>query len=397
MSDSGTSQSTRLAWPAAIVLLISAAAVVSALWGVSVHDPVGVVVLTALALLAFFTDDLSLPAFRIDIGLVLAVAALVLTGPVGAVLVLGIPELIRPLVERYPVRRIATVVNLASIASLALVGRAALLALPTAHSTFAGRWLGYTIVATVMAIANCSVILGILSGLVDHVLLSDWRTQLRGVAATVAFAPFAGLTAALLPTFGLLALIVVALASALPGVLVHLVTWTPSAGGLTVPEARLRYATALASHMALSRSQRRVLLAAARTGTGRTSVVISRAGERDSVAKTLLLAGLWPGRDDCFSRLQPAEMGIESRVLLVAHGWAELTAQGTERLEHRLALLTLHNNPRRYDRRIVATARDLVPAAASETKAARIPCTHALPRRIAQLKAAAGQSARVAA
>jgi hypothetical protein len=343
-------------------------------------------VLTVLGVSGFITDDLSIPAFRVDIGLVLALAAIILTGPIGALLVLGIPELIRPLVERHPVRRIATVANLASIAWLVVVGKFALLALPLAHATPAGRWLAYTLVAAAMALANCLVAMGILSGLVDRVLSTRWRLQLRAVAATLAFAPFAAFTACLLPAFGILALVVVAAAAALPSALVRLVTWTPSAGGMTVPEARAGYAAALASRMELSRSQRRVLAAAARTGTGRTGMMISRAAERDRVAKTLLLAGLWSPGDDCFSRLQPAEMGVESRVLLVAHGWAELTAKGTERLEHRLALLTLHNDPRRYDRRIVAVARDLIPDAARDTRSARIPCTHALPRRIAELK-----------
>jgi hypothetical protein len=172
----------------------------------------------------------------------------------------------------------------------------------------------------------------------------------------------------------------------MPGVLIHLITWTPRAGGLTIPEARARYAAALASRMALSPPERRVLLAAARAGMGRGRLVPTRAGDRDAVAKTLILAGMWSTSDDCFSRLQPAEMGIESRVLLIAHGWAALTANGTEQLQHRRALLKLHNNPRRYDRRIVAVARDLVPESAPEAQSARIPYARALPRRIAQMK-----------
>jgi hypothetical protein len=221
---------------------------------------------------------------------------------------------------------------------------------------------------------------------VDRVLVSEWRAHLRASAATVAFAPFAALTACLLPSLGVLALVVVAFAAAMPGVLIHLITWTPRAGGLTIPEARARYAAALASRMALSPPERRVLLAAARAGTGRGRLVPTRAGDRDAVAKTLILAGMWSTSDDCFSRLQPAEMGIESRVLLIAHGWAALTANGTEQLQHRRALLKLHNNPRRYDRRIVAIARDLVPESAPEAQSARIPYARALPRRIAQMK-----------
>jgi hypothetical protein len=65
-----------------------------------------------------------------------------------------------------------------------------------------------------------------------------------------------------------------------------------------------------------------------------------------------------------------------------------ITAAGTEQLEHRFALLTLHNNPRRYDRRIVALARDLIPDT-SEAGDARVPYVRTLPRRLAHLKLAA--------
>ncbi|HWF49253.1 MAG TPA: hypothetical protein VG294_01310, partial [Solirubrobacteraceae bacterium] len=241
--------------------------------------------------------------------------------------------------------------------------------------------------ATAMVLANFLVTRGLVAGLVDRVLISGWRMELRALAACLGLVPFAVLTASLLPMMGILALIAAGVAEAFLSLLVHLFTWTPRAGGLTVPEARARYAAALASRVPLSRSQRRVLLAAARAGTSGPSLRLSRHEERDRVAKTLILAGLWSSPpEDCFSRLQPAEMGIESRVLLVAHGWAELTASGSEQLEHRLALLTLHNNPRRYDREIVAAGRALIPQSGPQTQGVRIPCARALPRRLAQLK-----------
>jgi hypothetical protein len=384
---SRTSRAARLAaWPAATVLLVTATAFVVANWAAATHDPGNVILLVALSVFAYVADDFSLPAFRLDVGLVLAFAAMILSGPVGALVVFAIPELIRPLVERHRVRRIATVANLASFAWAVLVAQALLLALGTSHTTFAGRWLTYALVATAMVLMNVIVTRGLVAGLVDQVLVSGWRMEVRALAATLVLAPFAALTACLLPSVGILALIVVAAAAALPGILVHLVAWRPRAGGLTVPEARARYAAAIASGMSLSRSQRRVLIAAARTGTGRTDARLSAADERDRVAKTLILAGLWSRSEDCFSRLQPAEMGIESRVLVVAHGWAELTASGSEQLEHRLALLTLHNNPCRYDRRIVALARELIPESERDTREARVPHRGPRSRRIAQLK-----------
>jgi hypothetical protein len=387
---SRTSRTGRLAsWPVATVLLTLATAIIFARWHASVHHPAELVLLVVLSVFAYAAGDLSLPAFQIDVGLVLALAAIILTGPVGALVVLAVPELLRAYVQRHRVRRIAAAANLASFACMVLVGQAVLLALPAAHAGVLGRLLIYMPVATGMVLANFLVTRGIVAGLVDGNLAFGRRNELRALGACLALAPFAAVTACLLPVFGILSLVAVAVGEAFLGVLVRVVTWTPSAGGLTVPEARARYVAAIASRMTLSRSQRRVLLAAARTGTGRTGLVPTRLGDHDRIAKTLIIAGLWSGGDDCFSRLQPAEMGIESRILLVAHGWAELTASGTERLEHRLALLTLHNNPRRYDRRIVAVARDLIPEPARETKAARIPCTHALPRRLAQMKLAA--------
>jgi hypothetical protein len=352
-------------------------------WSASIRSPGELAVLVALSLFTYFAAGLWIPAFQIDVSVVLALAAIILDGPLAGLLVLAIPELVRSVVERHHVRRIATASNLASFACEVLAAQVLLVALPLAHTTVIERWLAYAVVATVMELVNFLVTRGIIAGLVDRTLISGWRLELGVLGACLALAPFAALTASLLPVLGILALVAVAGAEASLSVLVRLVTWTPRADGLTVPEARTRYAAALARRTALSRAQRRVLLAAARSGTRRPSVRLSRAADRDRIAKTLILAGLWTGQDDCFSRLQPAEMPIESRLLVVAHGWAELTASGTEQLEHRLALLTLHNNPRRYDRRIVATARGLIPESQRET---RVPYVRGLPRRIAQLK-----------
>jgi hypothetical protein len=378
---------SRFAWPVATLSLVSAVALNVGTWGTAIRNPRDVALLVALTLLAFATDDFSLPALRVDIGLILAFAALVLTGPVGALIVVVIPELIRPLVERHPVRRIATAANLASLAWQVLAGAAVLRALPTAQASLGGRLLIYGLATVVMTLVTGLVTRGIVAGLVDRILVSGWRTELGSLAACLALAPFAVLIAALLPVLGVLALVAAAGAEASLGVLVRLVTWTPQAGRLTVPEARARYAAALASRMSMTRSERRVLLAATRTGCGRPDVRFLSSFERDRVAKTLVLAGLRSGSADCFTRLAPAEMGVESRILVVAQGWAELTAGGTEELEHRIALLTLHNNPRRYDRHIVAVARGLVPK--SESQDTRVPNVGALPRRIAQLKLAA--------
>jgi len=388
---SRTSRSASLAaWPAAVILLVAGTGMIVADRS-PIRNPWDVAVLVVLSLSAFITDDFSLPAFRLDVGLILAFAAVILSGPFGCLIVVIIPELIRPLVERHPVRRIATVTNLASFAWAVLAAELVLLALPTAHDAVAVRWLTYSLAATAMATANFVIVRGVLAGLLDQVLIANWRAELRGFAAYVALAPIAAVAACLIPVLGILALIAAAVAEAFLSVLVRLVTWTPRAGGLSIPEARSRYATAIASRMSLSRSERRVLLAAARADTGWTAVWLAPE-ERDRVAKTLILAGLrsrWDsGKDDCFSRLEPAEMGIESRVLLVAHGWAERTAMGTEQLEHRLALLTLHNNQRRYDRGIVAIARGLITDADGGTRRARVPQTRELRRRIEQLKLA---------
>lgn len=371
------------------MLLASATALVLLSGHGSVHDAGDLALLIVLSVFAYVAGVLELPAFQIDVGLVLALAAIILTGPVGALIVLAIPELLRAYVERHHVRRIATVANLASFAWMVLLAQAVLTALGTPHSTPPGRLAVYAPVAMVMVLANFIVTRGIVAGLVDRTLISGRRDELRALGACLSLAPFAVVTACLLPILGIVALVVAALAEAVLGLLVRVVIWTPRAGGLTVPEARARYAAALASHMSLTRSQRRVLLAAARSGTTRLALRLSDLEERDRVAKTLLLAGLWSREKDCFTRLRPAEMGIESRILVVANAWAELTASGTEQLEHRLALLTLHNDPRRYDRRIVAVARGLTADGGPKTQEARVPYTRALPRRIAQLKTAA--------
>lgn len=373
-------------WLAATVLLVSGTAIMAANSGAAIRRPADLMLLVVLALFAYGASEKSLPAFQIDVGLVLAFAAVILTGPLGALIVVAIPELVRAVLERHEVRRIATVSNLASFAWMILAAQMVMLALPSAH-TLLGRMAVYAPAATGMCLVNLLVTRGLVGGLVDRALISGWRLEFRVLATCVALAPFAALTAALLPEIGILALVAVALAEALLGLVVHLVTWTPRAGGLSVPEARARYAAALASRIPLSRTQRRVLLGAARTGTGHSALRLSRREERDRVAKTLILAGLWTSSpEDCFSRLQPAEMGIESRVLRVAHGWAELTATGTEQLDHRHALLLLHNNPRRYDREVVAAARGLIPESGRQTHVARVPYRRALSRRIAELK-----------
>jgi hypothetical protein len=376
------------AWLVAPALLGSGTAITVAAWGTSVQHPADLAVLIVLAVFSCVSASLWVPALQIDVGLVLALAAMIRTGPLGALIVLGISEVLRATLERHQVRKIAAVSNLASFAWMVVAAQVVLLALPTGH-TFAGRLLSYAPVAAVMVLTNVIVTRGIVAGLVDRVLISGWRLEFRTLLACLALAPFAVLTASLLPTLGVLALVAAAGAEAALSLIVHLVTWTPRAGGLTVPEARVRYATALASRLSLSPAERRVVLGAARVGTERPAFWLSRRSERDRVAKTVILAGLWSGPEDCFSRLQPAELGIESRILVVAHGWAELTAAGTDELEHGRALLTLHNNPRRYDRRVVAAARGMVSDSGRDARGARVPFTRALPRRIAELKLAA--------
>jgi hypothetical protein len=387
------SRSGRLAaWPLAALLLVGGLALLLGTGVATIRTPWDLGLLVALSVMSYFAGTIALPALRIDSSLVLAFTAVVLTGPLGALAVTGIPELIRPVAERNHVRRIATLANLASFVWAPLACWMLLLALPISTSSLAARCLVYSVAVAAMVVVQVAITRGIVAGLVDGTLISGWRTELRVLVAALALCPFAVLTAALLPFFGVLALVVVAAAEALLSALVRVVSWTPRAGGLTVPQARARYAAAISSRMSLSRSQRRVLLAAARSGTGRVPLWLSP-HEHDQVPKVLLLAGLWSrhdeAHDDCFARLGPAEMGVESRVLLVADAWARLTAKGSDEIEHRRALITLHNHPRRYDREIVAVARGLLSDADGGAPCPRMPHTRELSRRVAQLKPAA--------
>jgi hypothetical protein len=160
---------------------------------------------------------------------------------------------------------------------------------------------------------------------------------------------------------------------------------TPPASSLSTVRARVRYATALADLLGLPRRERAVIRHAARGGWGISPLT----GDPGDLWFRIGLARFYQQeRYDGRGQLGVARgfIPIESRILAVADGWAQLTAQGTPELPHYRALLMLEQRAEVFDPVVLAAARELVAAEDAVAEASnRAPATLGPMRRLLQL------------
>jgi hypothetical protein len=355
----------------AVLLSVGLVAVVIASH-VTIRHPLVALLLAVLAWLSYLSDrKWALTTWRLEADLPIWLIALVHCGPLCAFLIVAVTELARPLIERdRPPRRVASLATLASFAWAVLAGAALLRVLPGAHAqAVAERWPAYVLVGAGMVIANVLIVAGIVQYLVDGKPL-----PLRHFAAMLLPVPIAAGIACLYAVVGVPALALLAAVSWLPGPLLKLATpvLAPDATRLTRREAKLRYATAIAHALGLSRRSRRVLRAACRARHWDDP-----ASETDGyeVGQTLFyesFAERYGGGD---------WMPLTSCILEFADAWAELTT--TWQLAHPVALAHLERREPRFSARVLRAAWHVVDEQPRHVgDGARLPVSHPLALRL---------------
>ncbi len=367
---SGRSQ---LAPPLTAVMLSAGLAAVLIASRATIHHPSVALLLAVLAALSYLSDrKWALTTWRLEADLPIWLIALVHCGALGAFLIVAVTELARPLVERdKPPRRIASLATLASFAWAVLVGAALLRAFPGAHAqTIAERWPAYALAGAGMVIANVLIVGGIV-----HWLLDGKPVPLKHFAAMLLPVPIAAGIACLYGVVGVPALALLAAVSWLPGALLKLATpvLAPDARTLTQAEAKLRYATAIAHALELSRRERRVLRTACRASHGDDPAGWESDGYE--VGQALFYEGFaerYGGGD---------WMPLTSCILELADAWAELTT--TWPIAHTAALAHLERREPRFSARVLRAAWQVVDEQPRYTgKVARLPVSHPLALRI---------------
>ncbi len=329
----------------AVLLSVGILAVVIASHA-SIRHPWAALLLGLLAGLSYLSDrKWAFTTWRLEADLPIWLIALVYCGPLCAFVIVAVTELARPLVERAdPPRRVASLATLASFAWAVLVGAALLRFPPGAHAqAIAERWPAYALAGAGMVVANVLIVAGIVQCLVDGKPL-----PLKHFAAMLLPVPIAAAIACLYGWVGVPALALVAAVSWLPGVLIGLATpvLAPDARTLSRREAKLRYATAIAHGLGLSRREVRVLRSACRARHWGDPA--TRESDGYEVGQALFyesFAERYGGGD---------WMPLTSCILELADAWAELTT--TWQLPHTAALAHLERREPRFSTRVLRAA-----------------------------------------
>jgi hypothetical protein len=374
-------RSLRIAWLLTAALLAAAAPLFVVLPGQGVRHPAAACVLGALALVSYLADRRwALPTWRLEADLPIWFVAVLYCGPLCAFVIVAIPELLRPLLDRGELapRRIAIASGLASYAWAVLAGALLLRVLPGAHAaSIAARAPAYLGACVAMVLLNVGIIAGTIQCIVD-----GRRLPVRHFAAMLMFAPLAAVIACLFGAFGILALATFAVVSALPGMLVHFATpiLAPRAASLDRAGAAERYAVAIAAELGLSRSRRRVVRLAAGWAPPLYAVLVpGRIFQERSEALQL--------RFELSQHNMPVR-SLEAAVVLLAEEWAELTAAGTPELTHTAALRSLERQTGQYAPRALRAAWTLVDAQPAASRRNAVAPRHpALARAIVALSA----------
>jgi hypothetical protein len=372
MSRRGTSnrqEPSRIAWPLAATLAVAGVTAVVGIWGATIRDPVTGCLLGVLAMLSYLADR----RFALPIWFV----ALFACGPLCALLIVVVPELVRPVLERdRPPRPIASLATFASFAWAVAAGAAALALVPGAHAArIVERWPAYAVACTAMVVLNVVITAGIVQCLVDR-----RRLPWSHLGAMLVFVPLAAVVACVYGVAGTPALALFAACAWLPGVLVHTIApvLAPRAAAIDPRRAQERYALAIAASLELSRGQRRRLRSACRAR-----------GWIDPVGASSELFGV--GYALFHQRIAERSGGgdwmpIDACVLEIAAAWAQLTAAGTLELSHSAALSCLEAEKWRYSARVLRAAWTVIDEQPRESRRrSLLPVGHPLSLRITAL------------
>lgn len=360
--------------------------------------------IATLGVLAVLADraDVPLPhATRLDATIALSLIAVVLLGPLPALLVAFTPSLFSAAVGRQPLLRAGTLANLAAY-GWEMVVVSVLLAHAVQgppDSLAALPWL--LVAGPLQMLINFSLspaLYGIM-WLGDPVRGLTRRLADLNPVVMLVMTTLGALTAALAGEFGLLALTVFAFTAVLPQTALTYAAHTRPIAALDRLTATQRYAHAIALQLGLSRAQRRhlravILLAATRAQDAADPVAYAVATLRDP-SRASCEAGhvseWWNGAGGPAGLRGPVTP-LAARITAVADTWSALTARGTPELSHRDALDALDTAAgSRLDPCVVAAAHAVVAQErVSETEPAPEPRLHRfrLPARLRSAMAA---------
>jgi len=307
-------------------------------------DPVLLLALVALGVIAN-RSEVPLPSgIRIDAIAPLALITVALAGPLPALLVTLAPIVVSALTGRERLLRAGNLANLAAYGWYAVAG--ALLLQATVPELTAPYALGWLVVAGIVQ-------LGVNWALGPAIYLTAWlehrpRTAvdvlLDGLPTGTVMVALGAVTVVLTPVAGMLALAAFALIVVLPQTALSYAARVRPVARLDRGTATARYVHAIAVQLGLSREQRRhvrqvATLARRQPPTG-DPIDYARATLRDSSPAShdvQFVHEWWNGKGRPIG-LRNEAIPLAARVLAVADTWSALTARDTPELSHQEAL-----------------------------------------------------------
>jgi hypothetical protein len=352
--------------------LISAGAAATTFWLFAPHSswgqPVMIFAFAAIAAIAFLAEarlKVTAAAY-FDASFIVALLALAIAGPLPALLVWVLPDLLsRFVLRRDPMLSPGLVATLSSLV-LAVLAGALVLELSAAPE----------LPATAPALFSAGIVMWAVNFAVARLAFAPW---FQGFAPSALIrAEFLELTPAvlamlaigvgiamLIPAIGVGALGPLALVVALPQLGLAWMARARSVARLSRLEATKLYVSALADVLELSAPERRKTICAADLldGAADQGERAWRKVDPSAVAEVVFHAGeRWDGGGSP-AGLRGGWAPVEARVLAVARAWSELTASGTVELTHRQALRELSFRAgSEFDPAAVAAAQRVVDA-----------------------------------
>lgn len=338
-------------------------------------DPVLLGALALIAAIAFAAEVRLKAAIAtyFDSSIALALVALAVAGPLPALLIWAVPDLLSRLVVRQdPILSPGMFATWSGYA-LALLAGDAVLTVAQPSSLVAGAPALFT-AGWVMACVDFAV-----SGVLFAPFYQGYRVRplvrsefLDLAPAIMAILAVAVGVAALTSVWDVFALMPLALVILVPELVLIVLVRSRSVARLDPAEASAVYANALADQLRFSRFERRLVAAAARPAGGAPAPWPHCLGfpVADPQLTGLVLLGVderWDGTGRPFAIPAACTMRA-SRVLAVARAWSSLTAAGTAQLSHTEAILDLTVRAgQQLDPEVVEAAAEIVAAGSTFT------------------------------
>jgi len=324
--------------------------------------------LAAIAAVAFLAEVRLKMAFAVyfDATIVLALLALVIAGPLPALLVWIVPDAItRLLIRRTPLIAPDLIANVTSYA-LALLAGEAVLELASAPSSLAQAPALYTaglVIGTVnFTFARLNFAPFYQHSRVTALVRAEFVDLLAGFLAMLILGVA---TYLLIPPLGVFALALLAVVVVVPQLALALLVRARSVTALSPGEATALYAAAIADVLALPKRERRIIACVAELLSDDTDGAELHARWRFEDVPEVVQAALhiderWDGTGHP-AGLSGGHAPLASRVVSVARAWGDLTAAGTLQLPHHEAILGIGIGAgAQFDLAIVAAAARVV-------------------------------------